>query len=311
MGFYSYTVKLIGLMREYFGIKYVYARSYLKKQKLDRLYNSHQLNLQTPPIPKPSLNDNQTPTNDIAEYISDYFSLQNSVYPYIERTAHLGSSSVTLDFGCGFGTLAASFKLSQTDNGKYYGYDTNQRAMNFCQSAYQDDPHFSFFGPEIDKTTNYVTNKRLTTADQAFKNRQKASPSRPDIERLLGDQKLTCQFSLSVFTHMWPEDAIESLKVFGDFSTDATIFINSWLILDEFAMNSVSVGTADRKLPIEVGGVYTYSQLNPLVCTAYPSDLLSKVYLDAGHEIIKINFGTWSGRSNGITYQDIVVSKLV
>jgi len=309
--FYNYMVKLIGLMREYFGIKYVYARSCLKKQKLDRLYNSHQLNLQTPPIPRPSLNDNQTPTNDIAEYISDYLSLQNSVYPYIERTANLDSSSVTLDFGCGFGTLAAAFKLSQTDNGKYYGYDTNQRAMNFCQSGYQYDPHFAFFGPEIDKTTNYVTNKRLTTADQAFKNRQKASPARADIERLLGDQKLTCQFSLSVFTHMWPEDAIESLKVFGDFSTDATIFINSWLILDEFAMNSVSAGTADRKLPIEVGGVYTYSQLNPLVCTAYPSDLLSKVYLDAGHEIIKIDFGTWSGRSNGITYQDIVVSKLV
>lgn len=93
--------------------------------------------------------------------------------------------------------------------------------------------------------------------------------------------------------------------------SSATVFINSWLILDEFAMNSVSAGTADRKLPIEVGGVYTYSQLNPLVCTAYPSDLLSKVYLDVGHEITKIDFGTWSGRNNGITYQDIVVSKLV
>ncbi len=310
MEFYSYTVKLIVLIREYIGKKYIYTCSYLKKQKLDRLYNSYQLNLQTPPIPKPSLNDNQTPANNIAEYLSDYFSLQNFVYPYIERTAHLNSSSVTLDFGCGFGTLAAAFKLRQTDNGKYYGYDTNQRAINFCQAGYKDDSRFAFFGPKIDKTTNYVTNKRLTTANQAFKNRQKASPSRSDIGKLLGDQKLTCQFSLSVFTHMWPEDAIESLKVFSDFSTDATIFINSWLILDEFAMKAVSAGSADRKLPIEVGGVYTYSELNPLVCTAYPSDLLNKVYRDAGHVIVSINFGTWSGRSNGITYQDIVVSKL-
>jgi hypothetical protein len=110
---------------------------------------------------------------------------------------------------------------------------------------------------------------------------------------------------------MWPEDSQETLEVFGSFSTRSTRFINSWLILDDFASHQVLNGKADRFLPIGIGGIRTYSELNPLVCTAYPIRLLEEVYLNSGHRILDIHYGSWAGRDNGVTYQDLVVSERI
>lgn len=302
--------KIINTIQEYLRLQILWAQSRFRKGKLDGRYHVRNLDQNWPPIPLPSANDNQLAADNIDDYVSDYLSLQTSVYPYVKRIGCIKSTSVTLDFGCGFGTLSAAFVLSGNNNGEYFGYDTNSRAINFCIPAYKDDHNFNFFCPSKDNTTNYITNRRIATAHQAYEQRKKASPSLADIKELLGDKEVTCQFSLSVFTHMWPEDATESLRVFGEFSNRETVFINTWLVLDDFATETVRKGTADRKLPIEVGGVWTYSQLNPLVCTAYPLELLHKVYSDAGQTILNIDFGSWSGRENGVTYQDIVVSML-
>jgi SAM-dependent methyltransferase len=309
MNFYFGEVGFLSLLWEYLGTKFLKTKSYCKRLKLDLKYRSTDLHNFSPPIPKPSINQNQSPTNNIAEYLSQYLSLQTTVYPFISETSHLNENSVTLDFGCGVGTLAAAFNLAGSESGSYYGYDTNPLVVEFCRNAYRNDVRFNFFGPEIDSTTNYLTNKRITTANEAYARRKKAHPSREDLAKLLGQNKFSCQVSLSVFTHMWPEDAVETLKVFQEFSNRETTFINTWLILDDTAIAAVNLGNADRILPIEVGGVYTYSQLNPLVCTAYPIEKLQQVYFDAGHQIIDIKFGTWSGRNNGVTYQDIVVSR--
>ena len=302
-------IKTHSLVREYFGMKALQFEFYLKRIVLDAKYRSKKIQFVSPPIPKPSINQNQTPTNDISDYVSEYLGLQNTVYPFIASIAQLNDESTTLDFGCGFGTLAAAYKLNGSKGGSYYGYDTNPQAVKFCKNAYSEEAKFTFFGPEIDSTTNYVTNRRISTANEAFSKRVKAHPSSEDIANLLDQKLFNCQFSLSVFTHMWPEDAIETLRVFRDFSTNDATFINSWLILDDVASSTVNQGNADRNLPIMVGGIYTYSQLNPLVCTAYPIEKLHHVYSEAGHVITDIRFGSWAGRDNGVTYQDIVISK--
>ena len=305
----SEIIKLRFLIREYLGINVLKLQFYFKRIILNAKYRFKKLHSFSPPIPKPSINQNQTPSTNIDEYVSDYLSLQTTVYPFISSVAHLNEESATLDFGCGFGTLAAAFKLNSSKSGIYYGYDTNPRAVKFCKDAYSEDVKFTFFGPKIDSTTNYVTNRRIATASEAFRKRKKASPSSKDIANLLGSKLFDCQFSLSVFTHMWPEDAIETLRVFLDFSAKDATFVNSWLILDDIASSSVKQGNADRDLPFAVGGIFTYSQLNPLVCTAYPIEKLHDVYSEAGHVITDIRFGSWSGRDNGVTYQDLVISK--
>jgi hypothetical protein len=83
----------------------------------------------------------------------------------------------------------------------------------------------------------------------------------------------------------------------------------SWLILDEYAERALQIGKADRRLPFAVQGIRTYSKRNLLVCTAYQVDDVREIYNKAGQEILHIDFGSWSGRNNGVINQDIVVSR--
>lgn len=282
-----------------------------QRRGLDRQYRSKKLESHWPPVPPPSTNSNQLPSHDIDEYVRDYLSLKERMFPFLIQAASLESNSLTLDFGCGFGTLAAAFASKPKQFGDYIGIDSNCKAIAFCNNAYSGRREFRFGCLERPASTNYVTNWRIRSAKQNFLHRELSAPTVEELGEIIGSRTLTCQFSLSVFTHMWPDDSTEALRAFSVFSDKTTRFVNSWLILDSFAARKVSEGNADRALPISVGGIRTYSELNPLVCTAYPIGKLEEVYSGAGHRILEVLYGSWSGRNNDVTYQDIVISELV
>lgn len=282
-----------------------------RRRQLDRRYRSRKLESNWPPIPLPSVNVNQPPTQDIDEYVRHYLSLNEKMFPFLVQTASLGPKSLTLDFGCGFGTLASAFASGSSQFGDYVGIDSNCKAITYCENAYFGHEEFRFDCLERSASTNYVTNWRVRSAEQNFLHRKISAPTIGEIRQLVGARALDCQFSMSVFTHMWPDDSTEALRVFTSFSSKTTRFVNSWLILDDFAAQQVREGKADRVLPISVGGIQTYSQLNPLLCTAYPIGKLEEVYSNAGHRITEILFGSWAGRDNGITYTDLVISEKV
>lgn len=302
---------LLGVCVELF-LKIVQTFSFsVRRRRLNRVFRSKGLGTYWPPVPLPSLNTNQLPSPNIDEYIREYLSLNLRIFPFLVETASLGPKSLTLDFGCGFGTLASAFASGSSQFGDYIGIDSNCKAIAFCKDAYSGHKEFRFGCLERSASTNYVTNWGIRSAKQNFLKRKMTAPSKEELGQLVGARQLDCQFSLSVFTHMWPDDSTEALRVFTSFSNQATRFVNSWLILDTFAAERVREGKADRVLPISVGGIQTYSQLNPLLCTAYPIGLLEEVYSNAGHRILDILYGSWAGRDNGVTYQDLVISEKV
>ena len=112
---------------------------------------------------------------------------------------------------------------------------------------------------------------------------------------------------------MYHSHTLETFNYLNTLSTRETLFVFTWLILDDRNRLAVDNGKADRKLPYEINNIFTYSELNPLVCTAYRLNDLLKIYHLSGHEIINIEFGSWSGigRNNQLTYQDVVISRRV
>jgi hypothetical protein len=88
------------------------------------------------------------------------------------------------------------------------------------------------------------------------------------------------------------------------------VSVNTWLLVDRAAETAMRLGLADRQLPYEFDGFLSYSQDNPLACSAYRLDVVEEIYRSAGHTIVDIQHGSWSGRvpSQHMTYQDVVVS---
>ena len=108
---------------------------------------------------------------------------------------------------------------------------------------------------------------------------------------------------------MWPEDIAHVLRQFSLVMRPGGLCINTWLMVDDFARYILKCDLADRKLPHRVRDALTYSLDNPLTCAAYEETTVRGIYRDAGHEIIDLLPGSWSGRDNGVHYQDIVISR--
>jgi len=263
-------------------------------------------------IPRPSLNYNLHVKSlfSLKKYKKDFFTDSvNHQLPFLKNIAGLTESSMTLDFGCGLGRLAYAFELDPS-TGRYLGWEPEQKALAWLKKSYNANPRFKFSGARIPPHMNYVSNhsgSNLQTSGSV------GELNLVGLEDAVSGTALDLIVSHSVFTHMWPEDAQITMNRLSNLSHSSTTMVHTWLILDSTAVELVKEGLADRELPLEVRGIFTYSLENPLVCTAYPLELLERTYRDAGQEIMSIQWGSWSGRgaSNGFSYQDVVTSRKI
>ena len=254
-----------------------------------------------PEIPSAAINYNQSATDDPTDYVRQFKAdacLRE--LPFLMRMG-LTPNSVLLDYGCGLGRLAYAASKYLAPEGSYYGYEPNPTALLFLRRAYADRANFSFAGRTLRRDEDYVAIERHEARD--------GGDAAGALDLSFVSRPLTVQWSCSVFTHMWVDPIVNVLKTIRPALGSEGISVNTWLCIDDFAAYALRCGVADRALPHRVNGAYTYSETNPLVCTAYDLPTMREIYARAGHNIVDILWGSWSGRDNGVTYQDIVVSK--
>jgi SAM-dependent methyltransferase len=254
-------------------------------------------------IPPPEINFNQNERSSLDSYV-DVFRRDACIrlLPFLMNHAGLTPGGSILDYGCGLGRLAYAASHFLTQDGAYFGYEPNQDALRFLKSAYSDLSNFHFGGAQLTKTADYIAVKENRGNPEGIE------ATDVDIADLV-NRSIDVQFSSSVFTHMWMEPIIGVLQQFTKLLSIQGTCVNTWLIIDDFAAYTLRCGVADRKLPFKINGAWTYLEENPLMCTAYELKDVEAVYAAAGHKIEAILWGSWSGRDNGTTYQDIVISR--
>jgi SAM-dependent methyltransferase len=247
---------------------------------------------------------------DTASYLRAYKTMNClKMLPYLMKVGNLRPQSAIYDHGCGLGPLAFAASNYLDESGAYFGIDINLEAVTFLKQAYADRRNFRFEHQAVSIGEDYV----------ALENRPYSAP--PPAETVLAakdldlvgfvDRPIDVTYSGSVFTHMWMETIVATLRQLRTLIGESGVCVSTWLIIDGFAEYVLRCGLADRELPFEINGAFTYSKSNPLVCTAYREEDVRKMYALAGREILSINWGSWSGRDNGVMYQDIVTAKAV
>lgn len=277
-------------------------------RKLSRSYFEIGGEAWSPPVPPPNLNYNQELPQTIDEYRERFLSsARDRELPFLRTLVDLEETSTTLDFGCGLGRLATAFHDAGAEIGTYLGWEPEASALVWLKSAYSDlSERFVFAGQPLRPALNYVTHVGPDTSSGL----RGAVPSAEEWTSFIGNRTPNLIVSQSVFTHMWPEDVVEVLKLLASVSAIGGVMVHTWLVIDEVADAALKVGAADRRLPYSVNGVRTYSNKNPLLTTAYPIDLMMDVYRTAGVPVDDVLFGSWAGRGNDFSYQDVVVSRL-
>ncbi len=252
-------------------------------------------------IPPPWINYNQQGSAWLEDYLEKFKgNACLKELPFL-MTLGLNKTSVLLDYGCGLGRLGYAASRFLDESGQYIGYEPNQEALRFLRTAYEGKRNFRFYGEELPSEEDYVA---VHAGVRGRSGKSSLALDLRDVGRIVD-----IQFSGSVTTHMWMPAINNLLGNLNAVVKPDGVCVNTWLIIDDFARYALSSGVADRKLPYVVDGAHTYSRENPLVCTAYDLGAVEAAYEAAGHRIQKIYWGSWSGRENGVTYQDIVVSR--
>lgn len=255
-----------------------------------------------PRVPPRRLNFNQIELPlDPDRYTEAFARDIRKVQRFLEGRGLLREDTRILDYGCGLGRLAYVVAPQIGESGSYLGVDIARSAIQFLDDAYRDAPNVRFAHLPLD-VDHYV---------KGLRGEPKGETAAEAVSIAAPDESFDLQVSLSVFTHMVEPEIVGTLREIRRTLAPGGTSVNSWLIVDTQARRAVAAGRADRVLPYERDGLLYNDPDNLLSCTAYRPDRVEAMYRAAGHEIVEILPGSWSGsgRDNDVIYQDVVLSR--
>ena len=122
----------------------------------------------------------------------------------------------------------------------------------------------------------------------------------------------------SVFTHMLPEDVTNYLsEIYRVMAPGSRCMISYFLLNDETgrlaAQGVKKVSNSARNIKqvnFEFGGgaYRVMDQAVPEVAVAYQEEWVRKLYAALGLAIVRVDYGSWCGRSKYLSYQDLVLA---
>jgi SAM-dependent methyltransferase len=225
---------------------------------------------------------------------SDFYECGEEFFRYFIDIAGLKPHERVLDVGCGTGRMARPLTGYLT-SGSYEGIDIVSAAIEWCQRAYQRLPNFHFHFTDI---YNQAYNPAGSLRAAAYK-----FP--------FADASFDFVYLTSVFTHMLPADMENYLcEVTRVLKPGGRCLITYFLLTaDSLKLMSQNGSSIDFKGALP--GCRVKDTEEPEAAVAYEQDRVFQLYDKNGLVISDpIHYGTWSGFSDGLSYQDIIVAVL-
>ena len=211
---------------------------------------------------------------------------------YLRELAGLKREGRVLDIGCGCGQMALHLKDYLNANGSYAGVDIHRPSIKWCQKKIVRR-HHNFHFAHID-VRNLAYNPNGTQAAAAY---------RFPFE----DRSFDLILLKSVFTHMRPPDVS---NYFGEVSrllkNDGRCLATFFLLNDAQATLAQQGANA---LAFNYGaGEWRYvHEHSPESAIAYDETFVGQLLEKHGLKVEKRLYGRWTGREDGLSYQDILL----
>ncbi len=200
-----------------------------------------------------------------------------------------------LDVGCGTGRMAVPLTGYLAPNSEYHGFDIVKRAIDWCQKNITPrHPNFHFSHCDIH---NHNYNPHGAYQASAYKFPYQSA-------------SFDFVFLTSVFTHMFPPDMENYLnEIFRVLKKGGTCFI-TFFLMNEESQDLIQRNSSTQPFLHERGGCFTTTPESPEVAIAFPEPYIRQLFGRLGLSIVEpIRFGSWCGRRQFLSYQDIVIAK--
>ncbi|ORV03344.1 hypothetical protein AWB93_00010 [Mycobacterium bohemicum] len=199
-----------------------------------------------------------------------------------------------LDVGCGSGRMALPLTGYLNRESRYAGFDVSGEAISWCaENISVSHPNFDFRVVDVQNgvynpTGRYrSSNFRFPYPDASF-----------DVALLA-----------SVFTHMLPSDVKQYLHEIVRVLKPGGRSLITFFLLNDESLALIKEGKGLFKFEYEMPGFRMTHIENPESAIAYPEGFVRYLYGQCGLELREpVRYGTWCGRTNGMSGQDVVIA---
>jgi SAM-dependent methyltransferase len=229
--------------------------------------------------------------------VGDFRAIGEEFATFARELGGLGPGDRVLDVGSGLGRMALPLTRHLSSEGSYDGLEIMPHAVRWCRRHITPEhPRFRFHHADVYNRL-YNPTGRLAEHDFAF----------PFAADAFDFVLLT-----SVFTHMLPATVERYLAEIARVLVPNGTVLATMFLLDPASRAAIESGASefDFTHPIGERGAMTSNPAVPEAAIAYPREHFARLVSKAGLSLCEpVHLGQWSGRSDGVSTQDITILK--
>lgn len=239
-------------------------------------------------------NKRRLPPVHLRREVGDLSSFESSggeFMAYCKLLANVHADERVLDIGCGCGLMALFFEDYLDSAGQYVGVDIQSRPVRWCRKHISSrSPNFKFI--------------HLDLPSQRY---NPGGDPQADFRIPEDDHSFDFIFAKSVFTHLLPKHVERYIaEISRLLSEDGRCLASVFL----FTEGRTEVTGMHCHLRFEYGNdTYRYqSEQIPETAVAYSESYIRRIL--SLHNLVlqePIRYGAWSGRADGLSFQDLLV----
>jgi SAM-dependent methyltransferase len=198
-----------------------------------------------------------------------------------------------LDVGCGIGRMARPLTGYLSAEGAYEGFDVNREGIGWCRRRYARFGNFRF---QVADLYNRRYNPHGAHA---------AGEYRFPYE----DGRFDFAFATSLLTHLLEDEADHELAELARVLRPGGRCLTTWFLLDETSRRGIAEGRSGLPFLDAHEHVAVVSEDVPEEAVAYDADWVRERHEAHGLAVLDVRPGSWSGRTEHLSFQDIVVAE--
>ena len=249
------------------------------------------LRLIEPSLPLPSEKDRESLTW-IGSTADDFISIAFEFLSYFVQLADLKPTDSVLDIGCGMGRMAYTLAYYLTPTAHYEGFDIMQQLIGWAkQNITARFPNFNFQRLDI---YNKLYNPQGTLPAHGF-------------DFPYEDESFDFVFLCSVFTHIPANEVRHYLKEIYRVLKPGGRCLCTVFLHNEESADLIAEGKSSANLVYEIDDYFATSLDMPELFTGFKEEMMLDWIRDRGFTLRGKYYGLWCGRSEFVSYQDILV----
>jgi SAM-dependent methyltransferase len=223
---------------------------------------------------------------------SDFAATGDEFLAHFVELGGLQPGERVLDVGCGIGRMARPLAGYLSSDGSYDGFDVNRDGIAWCRRRYRRYPNFHFQLADL-------FNARYNPHGS-----QRADEYRFPYD----DASFTFVFATSIFTHLLEADATHYLAECARVLAPGGRLLATFFVLDDTSRALIAEGRSGLPFLDTDARVAILDEALPEEAVAYDDEWVFEALRHNGLEFAGLHPGSWSGREESVSFQDLVVA---